>query len=100
MVSSGIFVVDSWDKGSPFAERRIAIQRVVGDWAKRIIIKTVSGADRNIPGIPQIAPQIANPNSTIRAERLSVSPIILGCTKFPMENCQKLTPAKTKAAKI
>ena len=58
LVSSGIFVVDSWDKGSPFAERRIAIQRVVGDWAKRIIIKTVSGADRNIPGIPQIAPQL------------------------------------------
>ena len=97
-ISSGIFVVDSCDNGSPLAERRIAIQRVEADCAKRIIINTVNGADKNIPGIPQIAPHMANPKSTTSADRFSVSPIIQGCTKLPIENCQKLTPAKTKIA--
>ena len=42
------------------------------------IIKTVSGADRNMPGMPQITPQIANEMRTTSDERLSDSPIIRG----------------------
>ena len=63
-----------------------------------IIMMTVSGADRNMPAMPQRAPQTAREIRTTKAERLRLSPIMRGWTKFPIENCQKLTTPKTMTA--
>ena len=85
--------------GSPFADSNIATQRVDFDCENKTISNTVKGADRNMPGIPQIAPHIASDNKTTKAERLSESPIMRGCRKLPITNCQKLTPIKASIVK-
>ena len=84
--------------GFPSDESKMAIHRVSFDWAKRIIISTVRGADRNMPGMPQMTPQMASASNTTRADKLRESPIIRGWIKLPIENCQKLTMPKTIAA--
>ena len=76
----------------------MAIHLVLLDCAKKIIINTVNGADRNMPGMPQIAPHMASDSNTTRADRLRDSPIMRGWMKLPIENCQKLTATNTMAA--
>jgi hypothetical protein len=51
-----------------------------------------------MPGMPQIAPQMARESRTTKADKLSDSPIMRGWMKLPIENCQKLTAANTIAA--
>ena len=80
----------------PFSDNKIAIQRVERNCANTIINITVSGAARNAPATPQIAPHRAKASKTTTAERFRDCPVMRGCTMFPIVNCQVCNPAATR----
>src|SRR5690349_22365765 len=77
---------------------RMAIHLVPGSWARTIMIRTESGAERNMPGRPQRAPHTASESKTTSADIFRLLAVILGLTKLPMANCHRLTPRNTATA--
>ena len=57
-----------------------------------IIIMTVIGTQRNMPGMPQIEPHRPRESRITIGLRLSLLPINLGSIRLPTQNC---TPVRT-----
>ena len=79
----------------PLFDNNTATKRVVGNCANKIVSITIIGIDRNIPGIPQIVPHVANDNKITSGLRFKFSPIIRGSRKFPSPICTALNPNDT-----
>ncbi|MGB2111335.1 MAG: hypothetical protein ACPHY8_05975 [Patescibacteria group bacterium] len=72
---------------SHFSENRIAIGFVASILANIMLIITIIGTESNIPEIHQIFPQKVKAIMINKGERLSLFPINLGSTIFPMSTC-------------
>ena len=70
----------------PGCDSITATGRSHGIWAQTIITATMIGTARNIPGMPQIAPQKAGDRMMPKLDRRSVWPSSIGSSTLPMMN--------------